>query len=66
MKNQLIELSVEEMNNVYGGERTPKEFLEDIGDWVAEKIGWMIAMEGARVAGSAANGGNVAAVVAFK
>lgn len=65
MKNQIVELSFEEMSNVYGG-RTPKELLHDLGDWVAEKIGWMVAMEGARVAGSAASGGNVAAVVAFK
>ena len=59
-------LSFEELQVIYGGNRTPKEFLEDVGDWVADKIGWMIAMEGARVAGSAANGGNAAAVVAFK
>lgn len=63
MENTLEILTLSEMQDIYGG--NPKEWLKEAGDWVADKIGWLIAMEGARVAGSSATG-NAAAVVAFK
>jgi len=62
---QLIELTQSEIKTINGG-MSPQEVIKEIGDWVADKIGWLIGMEGARVAGSTKNGGNAAAVIAFK
>ncbi|KWW28186.1 MAG: hypothetical protein AUK63_2012 [bacterium P3] len=52
------------MMMIAGG--NPREWLDALGDWIADGIGWLIAMEGARVGGNTANGGNAAAVVAYK
>ena len=63
---ELTPLNQEELVILTGGSKSPKEWLEAFFDWLADGIGYVIADHGAQVAGSVYNGGNAAAVVAYK